>query len=1531
MTNPSHPNWFNILILLGIIGIFVGLIWRLYRLTCLTSKPANFNRHIENFSGEGPFAHHKLHKSESLPPTMQQEYKQQIALSIHDVDKVELDPSQFIEPLSGSNYTTTEAKVVNEAAPSETIKNNIKQLKALRTDDDNAASYPKALTSFAEVPLAHERSKARIRFRVSDIQTHDREVEDGDRKTIEYESRIVRVTEVNLRNYHLHLPLDFFPADAIGGDNLNLVAPKKITVSFKQGPTIESDIDGKTRILRNQLAIQNFFLAEGIKEGDLISIIRRGLYSYEFSKELSNPSLERDPLLQTNEIVSPNTKSNNLSEVETIDIFSIPNPAGRTTTVAEETPSLSKTSLAAVEEFILLPEDIASHAPDTEKSVFPRSENNQKYDISPNALNRNLQENSSELYARKNLTERESGETSKILSEKKVSDVQPNTYREQQTSPLGLPPTASWANLGQKWQNELFGNILSRNGLERPDGRPLYSYTVTSDDITALEKFLARRMRSVDPLQSTGAAFVFWAAEHIRAKYPRLGERHLSWTFLFDAFGIPEEPNYARRLVQLGLKWWQRSVRQAENGNNLYLFSLLLEGGLPEALLTQEGLYRRVVLGLVEDVDREGGIRASSTVVAQIAERRLMALPQTFQSVDFVRLFAELGNALSQLRAALPVDLQPEFTEAWLAANHPNWQETLPLRASAEAIRRLIVPALQIERAKSDAGGPIITRELRRDRRGHWHGNIRFSHEFWIPGLMFPDGTDLRLRLIPAGALVRSVDAPTLFAAPERNGWRTRLLGKSGPVVTRLDLTSPVVFTAFADGKSKGEIEFDTGLPDPAETISLWRPDEGADPAAAETLTLSAAGRTRAPCLWALASPDIHPSIDGDLTLEGPEPAKNGQLWRVSGKGVLIFGENRLSIETQAESDGEEARLVAIGHTLNGWKTARGRGLVFLGRPTIYGQRKNQTMTALTDRNLVIKNSRGRTYAQCTAEWIENGETLNRLRYIALPSEFIITTRETAGGEARISINDFGSDPIHITARAGDASAKAILKNGSYDIILKTPGAPPGEIQLQISNPVSGASIDLVAPWPARQAMLLDATGTRLTRQTALAVESLGEIRAITPPGMSGGLNIALKNAPKLTQQIIGETSLGAHQAIIRALLAQGGPDAQVDVWLEMNGLRQGPKLEVRRYADNAVIRGDILRAGLDRNAPLPPENVFSDALCSRRSLRLHLVDLKNGATQELETTEPCNLQETLGTDGGPWIIQSRLEGRSQRAVFYSAGPTLETTREERIASFSRKFLALAQTPQAPDWHHIWKVIKALSEGGDAGCADQTQAFAHAPEALVMLILKAERSVLVMALELDIVAPIFWPSLPVEAFVKAIQQYYIWRREAHLQAFDLSEAENNAASEILKRVSMILALRPELAAHFGWALSHANLIHRAYDSEAPIGLRESLALARKSLPDLAMTAARRFDSMPTGLKGIAPLNPPHKFDFHENTLAVVNAPVVTAEIAAGLRAVSKLETLQLIGLRLVDPEYFDAAMPVALTLTLEKAQCSAPA
>ena len=119
-------------------------------------------------------------------------------------------------------------------------------------------------------------------------------------------------------------------------------------------------------------------------------------------------------------------------------------------------------------------------------------------------------------------------------------------------------------------------NILSDSLLSAPDGRPLHAYPCSSERLADLERALRLRVGTEHLTENTAAAFVFWASEHIRARFA--GGR-LTWALVFGGLGLAENRDFGLRLVDRGLGWWGREVRVSQGGIRMSLYTLMAEGG----------------------------------------------------------------------------------------------------------------------------------------------------------------------------------------------------------------------------------------------------------------------------------------------------------------------------------------------------------------------------------------------------------------------------------------------------------------------------------------------------------------------------------------------------------------------------------------------------------------------------------------------------------------------------------------------------------------------------------------------------------------------------------------------------------------------------------------------------------------------------------------------------------------------------------------------------------------------------------------
>ena len=1064
--------------------------------------------------------------------------------------------------------------------------------------------------------------------------------------------------------------------------------------------------------------------------------------------------------------------------------------------------------------------------------------------------------------------------------------------------------------------------IVSASGLTYPDGRPLYRYRLSEDAFAELEEVLRSHVVSGSAIDLAAPQFVHWAAEHIRSRF---AGGPLKWAFVLHPLGLPsDDQTLGRRLAERGLRWWGREIKQSNAGHSMFLYSLLAEGGIPEALLRESRLYRSAVMGLLAEIEAEGGSVAEPSV-EQMALRWRSRLPQTFQSTDFTNLLAGLALSLAYLRALLPKDLPEAGAERWLNKHRPDWTSLLPLRMTPEIAESLISPALRAERnIRPVADRPLCGRELRLGANGSWQGYLDLRDNGWLQERYFSDAAGLRLRLLSAGSDV--TESVAYNATPEEQGWRLRRLGKGGRTSIPLLPNVPFVFSAFADGQAKGEAVIDAGIPHPIETPSFWRPAELSDGASAHRLTpLTGAAQTRGPCLWILAPESEEPEAGDGLNLDDVETAPGGFLWRLSGKGTLRVGTKRYKIQTGAEEDAPEARLFAFGETLRGWRLA-GNIPVYRGDIEVHGQLEAGHFTQIPESEL--RRVQGRELCSEIVEWMREDEALARLRFVHVPISASLTLHEVSAGRIALSADGFATG-WRLRFHAGESETASELHDGATELTLDTPGTAPGLVRLRLSEPATGRALELQAAWPARSGMIVDPNGARLERNQPISVNALQGWRALTPDGMSGDLQLQFTGSRAVSLPIGGEVSIASHLPSIQAMLAQGDPDSQVNLSLVVSG-REGPRLEIRRYHDNAVVEDGLLRTGLARDAPQTSETVLASRLNEARRAIICAVNLSDSARiGPIETSASVDLASHLEQSRGSWLVQSTLEGRVQRAVVWNPQPHAKLTRQERIDVYTQHWRELSTAPQDPDWDRMWQLISAVGEDGDIGVLDQVQALAMVPAAAIALGLRVPRDELSEVLALETVAPIFWPTLKVTDFATAVQVEHSRLLQELSQHFEDDEATEVADHALAQRIRDLLHLRPDLTGHFCAALLVTGILERLLERpEILQHLSSVLVLLRESpetrLAEAAQEAVKRFDRLPQGVDGLHLAERPEGFPrFNPYAQSMIDAPLVAAEMATERRSVPDMEErLVLINLRLIDPLYFDAALPAAIALCL---------
>lgn len=1053
--------------------------------------------------------------------------------------------------------------------------------------------------------------------------------------------------------------------------------------------------------------------------------------------------------------------------------------------------------------------------------------------------------------------------------------------------------------------------ILKQNELSRPDGRPLHGYGCSRESFDALDSALRDRIACPSAVETAPAAFVFWAAECIRLRFQ--GGK-LTWRFLFHQLGCGEDQSAGRSAVDRGLRWWRRDVRKLDHGR-MYLYSLLVEGGLPEALLTTDGLYKNVVMGLLREIEAEGSL-AAPHVAEQIAKRRIQALPKTFHDDEFALSMAELSLALAKLRARVPEELFGASAERWIKKNCPEWESSVPLRMTSNAAASLIRHALRQERGPSSiAIGSLAVRELRLDDTGMWRPWIKLAAGGWIPDYLLPGVKGLRLRLEPIG-----VNRPPHYSAtPEDGGWFVRRFGKRGIVEFPFSLDRSLAFSTNADGRHRGDVEIEAALPDPTESPVFWRnvaEDEGSRASRLEP-HLSAA-KTKAPRLWLLTAAECLPEADNsELNVERAGMAPNGSIWRVSGRGRIRLGEHWLSVRTGADDEAPPARIIASSAFLHNWRI-NNKEPIRHGATTFYGQLGAGTLRRLPAREL--RHAPSRTLYSEIVEWVNNNNVLARLRITSLPDSVVLECTEEAQGRLTCHVDGL-DDGWLARLRAGDLECSGEVWGNRLALQIVAPNVPPAAVSLRLYDPRFGKELTLYTAWPAANGMLLDPEGARLAGNQPLSVDELIGWRAVAPAAARARIQLHLLEHCAISLPIVDDHALAVHLPVIRSMLSQGGPDAQVNLTLIVGGT-ESYRLEIRQYRESACMDNARLVTQLPRDYPaLPGATAVSDSMKDR--IDIHAVDI--GTPRNVvykESIDADGLPSLLGTSEGPWLIQLRVDGRAQRALIWSAESTERSTRRERIESYGHEWRHMILNPNDSSWDRIQLLIAAAEDGGSAAVLDRVQALAHAPVAALCLALRAPEELMPLFLELDTAAPIHWPTLGAAECVHVVAAERNRQIAKFARYFGADEAHMEANAAIAHRVRNLLNFRPELTGHLGWALSQAGLLPWLMGAGEYSDLLKVLLIAQPAirLHDLAQAAAKRFDWLPSGLDGLEPVARLPEIDgFNRHAQRVIDAPLIAAEMAAGLRAPPDVkEKLTLVNLRFLDTDYFDKALPAAV-------------
>lgn len=224
--------------------------------------------------------------------------------------------------------------------------------------------------------------------------------------------------------------------------------------------------------------------------------------------------------------------------------------------------------------------------------------------------------------------------------------------------------------------------FLRRRHLVKPDGRSLWAYQTTAEELDELRYLLVGLLGSTQWQQALGGQlFVLFAAEHWRRHYDGHGWK---WEVVLEPLGFRGDYKELWEPVEIGIRRWRRRLLHGATGR-LFLTSLIVEGGLPLHLVTKDGgTLRRFFRRLLEEYRR---FHLAGYPIAELAaEAGTGTLPPSLQKNAIYRLGGMLVEEIWKLQARVGEAKDPV---AALDAVDSEWRQNLPLEIRDETAEAL--------------------------------------------------------------------------------------------------------------------------------------------------------------------------------------------------------------------------------------------------------------------------------------------------------------------------------------------------------------------------------------------------------------------------------------------------------------------------------------------------------------------------------------------------------------------------------------------------------------------------------------------------------------------------------------------------------------------------------------------------------------------------------------------------------------------------------------------------------------------------
>ncbi len=1133
---------------------------------------------------------------------------------------------------------------------------------------------------------------------------------------------------------------------------------------------------------------------------------------------------------------------------------------------------------------------------------------------------------------------------------------------------------------------EIVSALLSRNGLEKPDGRALYAYRVTDREQELLAESLAHEFRNQTELKGdlACAAFCLFAAEW----FCRTHETGTwKWDGIFadglclsgEAFQRANALNSRSELTHRGLLWWKLETIKLANSTR-YLASLVCQGGLPLRALKRHssslGRFFKAVLRNME--------RFPTSEPKDLVMNELHLLAASLRNDFVIDLTLDLLTSVVRLRRLGTSDeVDGKSRREGLDKRNPKWRESIPLRVDDPHSEELLLGLLDQSTPEDTPVLPRVESLLSRLRDGAFCLTRKLVGPSEISSAAvaeFLSCTDRDLQgsmtLFLKSGLARQV-AGRLRRTRSEGNWSLStdglpLAGSNCVSEIQVEAVSgsrPPIFVAVRGGEN-----LDAAVPWVFAVSSDGLVGPGELIGTGSVRTTREQVLVRLPCDVKVS--DLQPlkSIEHAGNLLGADVVLlNGELRVVSGgETYMIRCRERANLAEELTAHGARCQLGVNGNH------------VFLGPPKLSKWMSDGRVCPISahsvqvwhgDTNGLRHRSRSEdTFGRVTYRMIADGEVTAQYRCIVLPVDFRFKIKAKAG-ELHLTSKDLACVQPEASE---EIESRVVLKGVWWIVSVKviTDHAPRFvRVQLQFRN---GDTVVIKCTCPCKEVRLIDLGGVQLRGDLSIEEFDYRTLQVVSSDRGTPGVFLKKPNIFLAHMRPVGEVSdhgcfelpLSVVRSRVEAILSTSDSLDEC-VYLEVRQGSAGQALKTFRvhqfiallkpvYSDPAI--------GEEAFADLAiPSEVMKGLGLEHRQLTFELMaisDLSQPVDEYVSETGCGAWRIAIGRlPPGPYLATIFVDShRCLRPVLINSQgsqpadvpgipvpPSFSKVmkvvdRDERRQLLDSSVSRISDRPLSEEWGQIERLVEA-SRIRPMATFDAVVAVARSPFAAVVLSIHMGKYAWFW--ERMERLPFLWAAVPISRWVAVGSN--LWDNltetqtqstvERHFRAF-VSDwlGENSALPAHLRCVRAVVHRVFRLQGLPVASKDDSQLLatpHLYADVKRKVEeLRSNLILrftgdmsdTRDIWPNLPLTniraAMKEFADLP-GIWGDVS-------QYHDNQLGMLNAPLYAVYCSVFDVTVTDEDRRVLQQFRGVDPEYFDSCFEHCCFLLAAKRLATAP-